>query len=146
MTPFEISQARIRALRIRRSGDDYRLTFKGPNLDESTKLRREIELPLVGDQAAESLRQVFLAIGFRPIVKVNKTREQLFLKWSGVVITVCLDQVEEVGDFVELEIVANEAEIERSKVQLHSLAETLKLEGGIRTSYLRLLLDRRDSR
>ena len=100
------------------------MTFKGPNLDESTKLRREIELPLVGREAAESLEQVFLALGFQAVAKVKKTREQLLVKWSGAVITICLDQVEEVGDFVELEIVANEAEVEQAKVRLHSCSRS----------------------
>ena len=132
------------ALRIRRSGDRYCLTFKGPNLDTTSKMRKELEVPLVDRPAAETLRQIFTAIGYREIEKVNKTREHLTLSRSGTTISICLDQVEEVGDFVELEIVAaDEVEAESAKRHLHSLAKELKLTGGIRTSYLELLLSER---
>ena len=34
------------ALRIRRIGQENRITYKGPKLDAATKTRRELELPL----------------------------------------------------------------------------------------------------
>jgi adenylate cyclase class 2 len=132
------------ALRIRESGESYWLTFKGPNLDETSKMRKELEVPLADRPSVETLKQIFTALGFREIAKVNKTREQMKLSWSGTPISICLDQVEEVGEFVELEIVAaDSAEAEVAKGLLHSLAGELKLEGAIRTSYLQLLLAER---
>ena len=132
------------ALRIRECGESYWLTFKGPNLDATSKMRKELEVPLVDRPAIETLKQIFTALGFHEIAKVKKTREQMTLCWSGTPISICLDQVEEVGDFVELEIVtADSAEAEVAKSLLHSLAAELKLEGAIRTSYLQLLLTER---
>lgn len=132
------------ALRIRESGESYWLTFKGPNLDATSKMRKELELQLADLPSVETLKQIFTSIGFREIATVTKTREQLTLSWSDTKISICLDQVREVGDFVELEIVAPDAtEAETAKSLLHSLAEELDLEGSIRTSYLQLLLTER---
>ena len=132
------------ALRIRGAGDRYWLTFKGPNLDATAKMRKETEVSLADRLAAETMKQIFMDMGFQEIAKVKKTRERMSLNWLGTPITICLDQVEEVGEFVELEIVAaDEGEAELAKSHLRSLAEELKLEGGIRTSYLELLLANR---
>ena len=129
------------ALRIRESGESYWLTFKGPNLDATSKMRKELELPLADRPSVETLKQIFTALGFREIANVSKTREHMTLSWSGTPISICLDQVEEVGEFVELEIVAaDSAEAAVAKSLLHSLAAELKLAGAIRTSYLQLLL------
>ena len=90
------------------------------------------------------MKQIFMAMGFQELATVTKTRERMSLIWLGTPITICLDQVEEVGEFVELEIVAaDEGEAELAKSHLRSLAEELKLSGGIRTSYLELLLTKR---
>jgi len=53
------------ALRIRRKKDFYAITYKGPKIDQTTKTRREIELPL-GDseQAARQWVELLIALGF----------------------------------------------------------------------------------
>lgn len=132
------------ALRIRESGESYWLTFKGPNLDATSKMRQELELQLADRPSVETLNQIFTSIGFREIATVAKTRELMTLRWSDTPISICLDQVNEVGDFVELEVVApGAAEAETAKRLLHSLARDLNLKGSIRTSYLQLLLTER---
>ena len=52
------------ALRIRQSDSKMWLTFKGPNLDPTAKIRTEIETPLVDQAAAEQIKQTFIEIGF----------------------------------------------------------------------------------
>lgn len=132
------------ALRIRRSDDQFFLTYKGPNLDTAAKIRSEIETPLAGAEAAEQIKQSLLGIGFYSVASVKKTRESLALPWQGQQVEICLDAVDGVGNFVELEIVVETAaEKENAKSVLESLATKLELSGSIRTSYLDLLLKQR---
>ena len=66
------------------------------------------------------------------------------IKWQDQVVEICLDEVGEVGSFVEIELVVeDDGEIESAKQTLLSLAEQVGLSGPIKTSYLGLLLDRR---
>jgi adenylate cyclase class 2 len=129
------------ALRIRRCDSTFFLTFKGKNLDSKTKMRSEIEFQLGDELAACKLRQVFEAIGFCPVAKVSKRRQTMELLWESTSVTICLDHVEGLGDFVELEIVAQDAAAaELAKEQLLGLANELSLSGPITTSYLNLLM------
>lgn len=132
------------ALRIRRVDDQFWLTFKGPNLDPTAKIRQEIETPLVNQQAAEELRQTFLGIGFYSVATVSKKRETLTLVWQHHVVEVCLDEVAEVGSFLEIErVVDDEAAVDEAKACLQSLADQLELTNSTRTSYLAMLLESR---
>lgn len=132
------------ALRIRRSDDQYFVTFKGPNLDSAAKIRTEIETPMVDGVAANMIRDTFLGIGFFSVASVEKNRETLELVWQGHKVEVCLDAVAEVGQFVEIElVVGNRSEMDAAKAALESLAEKLGLTDSIRTSYLELLLRQR---
>jgi predicted adenylyl cyclase CyaB len=64
--------------------------------------------------------------------------------WLGANVQICLDDVDEVGQFVELElVVAEPAEIDKAKETLFALADKVGLSGSIRTSYLQLLLENR---
>jgi adenylate cyclase class IV len=54
-----------------------------------------------------------------------------------------LDDVDQLGTFVELELVTSRDDIEPAKAILRSLADALGLAGGERRSYLELLLARR---
>jgi adenylate cyclase class 2 len=132
------------ALRIRRSDDQYFVTFKGPNLDPAAKIRTEIETPMVDRVAANMIRDTFLGIGFFSVASVKKKRETLELEWQGHRVEVCLDAVAEVGEFVEIElVVGSRSEMDAAKTALESLAENLGLTDSIRTSYLELLLRQR---
>ena len=132
------------ALRIRQSDSKMWLTYKGPNLDPTAKIREEIEMPLVDQTAAEQIRQTFLGIGFVSVARVQKRRETLSLDWEGQQVEICLDTVAEVGEFVELErVVDSPAEQDAAKQLLETLAAKLGLSGSIRTSYLELLLENR---
>lgn len=130
------------ALRIRRVGEANYVTYKGPKLDESTKTRREIEVPLAaGEPAYLSYDQLLTALSFRQVAQVAKTRQRFQLRREGQAIELAVDAVEQVGDFVELEIVvAQESGIEAAQRAIHHLANELQLAGGVRESYLELLL------
>jgi len=111
------------ALRIRQSDSKLWLTYKGPNLDPTAKIRTEIETPLVDEAAADQIKQTFIGIGFFSVARVAKQRETMSLDWEGQQVEICLDTVAEVGEFVELELVVNSvAEQNTAKQALESLA------------------------
>ncbi|HEV3416284.1 MAG TPA: class IV adenylate cyclase [Pirellulales bacterium] len=129
------------ALRIRRVGEQNFITYKGSKIDPTTKTRREIELSLAGGaEGAKAWGELLEALGFRPVVEVRKRRRTAKLEWHGQQVEAALDEVEPLGNFVELEIDADEAEVQDAKACLASLAAELNLGKGERRSYLELLL------
>lgn len=132
------------SLRIRCHDGNYCLTFKGPNQAANAKIRHEIEMPLVDEAAAIQMKGVFEGIGFFSVAKVAKRREHLELEWLGTKVLICLDDVVEVGPFVELErVVADQSEVEQAKQELLELADRVGLSNSIQTGYLQMLLDNR---
>ena len=133
-----------KALRIRSHDGRYFMTFKGPNLDEVAKIRQEIEMPLESAACADQLKEAFIGIGFISVATVSKRREKMTIKWQDEVVEICLDDVDEVGSFVEVELVVeDDGDIESAKQTLLSLAQQVGLSGPIKTSYLGMLLDGR---
>lgn len=130
------------ALRLRTVGSESRITYKGPKIDRTTKTRREIELPLTG-QTVESWAELLKALGFRPVAEVRKHRRKAWIAWEGQRVEVSLDDVDEVGPFVELELMADASSLESARGCIASLAQRLGLEVSERRSYLELLLERR---
>jgi adenylate cyclase, class 2 len=131
------------ALRIRRAGGHGFLTYKGPKLDATTKTRREIDLPLFSEpEAGDAWAGLLEALGFSPVEEVHKQRRKAFVSWQGRRIEVSLDEVRQVGTFVELELVTTDEDVEAAKKCIASLAERLGLSGSERKSYLELLLER----
>ncbi|MEX2119036.1 MAG: class IV adenylate cyclase [Pirellulales bacterium] len=129
------------ALRIRRIGQGNFVTYKGPKIDATTKTRRELELPLAdGSQAAGDFGQLLVALGFRPVAVVSKQRQPMALEWQGLEVAVALDQVENLGTFIELELESDESQLPAARQALASLAAQLGLTSGERRSYLELLL------
>ena len=136
------------ALRIRQVGESNFITYKGPKLDATTKTRREIELSLAsGDAAARGYGELLEALGFSRVAEVVKIRQIYRLDRDGQTIEVSLDQVEKVGNFIEVEIVVDdqpsgdEAAIEAARQVLAGLAGELQLVDSERRSYLELLLE-----
>ena len=125
------------ALRIRHTGDECRITYKGKRQAAESKTRREIEFLLPDARQAAQLLE---ALGFRPVVQVRKQRQRASLYWNNHGVEISLDNVEEVGQFVELELMAEDETAEAASNVLHSLANELGLAGEERRSYLELLL------
>jgi adenylate cyclase class 2 len=129
------------ALRLRRIGPANFVTYKGPRRDTATKTRAESEVPLAeGDKVAEDFEQLLQHLGYRPVAVVRKHRRVFRLRREGYGLEICLDEVPEVGRFVELEIVAPESEYEPARAALLRAAEELGLGASERRSYLELLL------
>ncbi|WEL21137.1 class IV adenylate cyclase [Halorhabdus sp. BNX81] len=129
------------ALRIRREhahGEvTAKITYKGPKVDGASKTREEHETS-VGD--GETADAIFRGLGFEPAATVEKQRHRYALRNS----TVTLDDVTDLGEFVEVErAVETDAEIEAARESVTSLLSDLGLDpaDSIRTSYLGLLLE-----
>ena len=132
------------ALRVRRIGSANFLTYKGPKRDAQTKTRTEIEVPLAdGAAVAEMLERLLTHLGYRPLTVVRKVRRVYRLHKQSFSLEICLDEVEELGRFVELEILAPEEQLEEARRVIQDTAGTLGLATSERRSYLELLLETR---
>jgi adenylate cyclase class 2 len=130
------------ALRIRTVGDRSFVTFKGPKLDTTTKTRREIELPLdASDADGSRFGDLLHELGFRAVAVVRKRRRPFHLTEKGHRVEGALDQVEGVGEFVELELMSDQASLDKTKQIISSLALVLELGPVERRSYLEMLLE-----
>jgi len=132
------------ALRVRRTDRASYLTYKGPKVDATTKTRREIELPLGPHEREVAAWEGLLeALGFTPVAEVSKYRRKAIIPWQGRQVEAALDEVIELGTFVELELVAEEGDVPSARALIASLAQQLGLSGSQRKSYLELLLEGR---
>jgi adenylate cyclase, class 2 len=119
------------ALRVRKVGKKHFLTYKGPKLDSETKMREEIEFP-VDSRICEVLEK----LGFREVAVVRKRRE--IFSFRNLV--VCLDSVEGLGDFIEIEGCDP-----KDKKKIFSLLRKLGVDRDscTRLSYLELLVEKK---
>lgn len=130
------------AFRLRRIGPANCLTYKGPKRDKETKTRIEIEIPLGdGDEVAADTEKLLLALRYKPVVVVRKKRQVYRLTRGGFPMEVCFDDVDRVGPFVELEILAPEDKYERAKAVLLQTAADLGLTEKETRSYLGMVLE-----
>ena len=131
------------ALRVRRIGTSSRVTYKGPRRQGPAKTRTEIEVGLAeGAAAAEDYCRLLVCLGYRPTAVVRKERIGYDLQRGGFDLEVCLDTVEQVGRFVEVEIVAPEEKLASAQHVLQEVAGELGLEKPERRSYLEMLLEK----
>jgi adenylate cyclase, class 2 len=130
------------ALRIRAAGSSAFITYKGPKLDATTKTRREIDLALPAGQA-EAWAELLEALGFRPVAEVRKERRKAHVAWQDHRVEISLDEVQDVGTYVELELVADDEGLDAARACIAALAHELGLTGSERRSYLELQLERK---
>jgi adenylate cyclase class 2 len=114
-------------------GPVTRLTYKGPLVDEVSKSRREHETAVADGEAMAAALE---ALGFQPAAVVEKRRE----RYAVDGLTVVLDEVTGVGQFLEIETESEALEAAREDV--FELARELGFdpESGIRESYLGMVL------
>ena len=131
------------ALRIRTSGDQNALTYKAPRLDTFTRTRPETEIPfLAGATSTEQMQSVLLALGFRVIETVEKTRRVAPFTWEGQPVEVTLDEPRSLGTFLEIEMLAADDQWQLARDQIVRLAEHWQiLDLREPRSYLRMLLE-----
>jgi adenylate cyclase class 2 len=130
------------ALRIRTEGGRSFVTYKGPKIDTTTKTRHELELSLDskvvdGRQFSEMLR----VLGFTPVAVVQKTRRRFQIHFAGRDVDGSYDIVGGLGAFIELELRANETDLDEAKRVVADLARILDLGPCTSRSYLEMLLE-----
>lgn len=129
------------ALRIRRtivqdSGvERIYMTYKGNKLDRVSMARKEIETSI---SDFDRMKDILISLGYIPTCPVVKMRE-VYYKEN---VSVCLDKVENLGTFMEVEIcVADESKHEQALNTIES--EIIKLGYSMsdttRISYLSML-------
>lgn len=93
------------ALRLRREQHDDAvhccLTYKGPNASGIGQSRRELETRVKDEQ---KMRQILQTLGFHSVAEVKKRRKE----YKKEDLTVCLDELDGLGSYIELEIVLPE--------------------------------------
>jgi adenylate cyclase class 2 len=121
------------ALRLRSVGRKNMLTYKGPRLDTISKSRKEITLSVAREPTEELLR----CLGFSKFGQVTKLRRNY--KLGDLLIS--LDDVKNLGTFMEIEALAEERDFEFHEKRLIELLEKLGFSQGeiIRQSYLELI-------
>ncbi len=117
------------ALRVRRVGDRWVLTYKGPKIDAVSKTREEIECDV-----GRGIDRLLHRLGFREVATVRKRRRSY--RMNGF--TLAIDEVEGLGTFTEMESSPGD----RATVdELLDVLSSLGLESETR-SYLELLLEK----
>ncbi len=130
------------ALRIRQSDNMTRLTarsiltYKGPKLDDISMTRKELEIEI---SSPETCDDILNSLGYTPFFPVNKLR-QYYRKGE---VEACVDQVEGLGSFLELEIMVEEESgreeaLKKIETILHDL--DLSFSESTTLSYLCMLM------
>jgi len=139
---FRRTDEALRLRSVRRLPDGPRkslMTYKGPKVDRVSNARTEYETAVSDSDTAQQLLE---ALGYRPLAVVDKVRRTYRL---GEV-TLCLDEVTDLGSFLELELlVPGEAQRAAAVARLLALLEALGVsrERLSRRSYLELLAEKR---
>jgi adenylate cyclase class 2 len=135
------------AFRLRRIGEENRITYKGPKFPGPTKTREEIEIALAaGVEAFGDLARLFENLGFRPVAAIRKRRTLFHLGDPAHAVEIALDRVDGLGDFAEIEtIVRNEDDLPAAQAAVLALAAQLGLDQIEPRSYLRMALDAREN-
>jgi adenylate cyclase class 2 len=129
------------AFRLRRIGAQSRITYKGPKQGGPAKTRTEIEVPLGdGPGSAEDFCRLVDNLGYRAVAVVRKRRVPYHFEKDGFALEVCCDEVEQLGQFVEVEIVAPPEQRARAEQVLQAVAHELGLDKHEPRAYLQMLL------
>jgi len=132
------------AFRIRTESDRLFVNYKGPVLDTQTKMREEIEFP-IGETATDLpvVRGMLSKLGFREVGAVSKHRTSYEVAHEGKHLTVTIDVVQDVGNYLEIEMLADEDGRNPAREAILSFARQLGLHDFERRSYLVMLLANR---
>jgi len=134
------------AFRLRRVGSANYLTYKGPKQRADVKVRTELEIALLpGDDAAADMTRLLTHLGYRFVAVVKKRRRTAPLQRDGFSFTVCLDEVDGLGRFAEVEVLASEDRRVDAEQALARLAKELGLSDVERRSYLGQILSAQTS-
>ena len=112
------------------------ITYKGAKMDNKSMTRNELETEV---KDAGICKNILESVGFCPVPPVEKVR-QYFHKDE---VTACVDEVRNLGDYLELEIIVdNENQRETALGKLEVLLKELgySMKDTTRISYLSMLM------
>ncbi len=122
------------ALRLRKTKDSAELTYKGPRIQaEGSKAREELTLKTDNPLA---IQRIIERLGFKEAHVVRKKRTSYLLDK----LRVDVDIVDELGEFVELEVLTESPD--RTKLLLETARSELGLERLEPKTYLELLIEK----
>lgn len=121
------------ALRIRCQNEKTMVTYKGPKLSACAKTRFEQETDI---SSFEDMTIIFEKLGFCQSGEVKKIRDE----YTFGNIHICIDTVDNLGVFVELEEIGENHK--RIESELFALAEKIGLYKFERRSYLEMCLEK----
>ncbi len=125
------------ALRMRVHDQKYFLTYKGPKMDNISKTREEYQVEI---NDVNSMGSMLSALGFFPVGTVIKKRKNYRMGDFHI----SLDDVRNLGNFIEIEIPAKNPRNYEGKVEsIFKIIEKLGItrESTIRKSYLEMILE-----
>jgi adenylate cyclase class 2 len=125
------------AVRVRYTNDHAVITYKGAKIVASgLKAREELNTAV---ESGEIFEAILDRLGFTRTAEVNKWRENYQLGNASVF----LDSVEELGTFVEIEVMAA-GDDKVASAQIEKISKEIGIQGEpILASYLELLLSKR---
>ncbi|MCZ7397553.1 MAG: class IV adenylate cyclase [Candidatus Methanoperedens sp.] len=126
------------ALRVRVQDDRCFLTYKGPKIDSVSKTRKENQVE-INDPG--SMGDILSSLGFIPVATVIKKRKN----YRIADILISLDEVRNLGSFIEIEISAkNQSNYEKKVESIFKIIEKLGIsrDSTIRKSYLEMVLEK----
>ena len=128
---------RIRQIHTKEDSQLVEVTYKGPKIGKSMKIREE--LSIFTEKYSDTLK-IFERLGFKAVADVKKSR----VNWSKNSVKISLDEVIGLGTFIEAEMVVNKKpnHISSSKKVIIDLLKEIFpkwSEKEERNSYLELL-------
>ncbi len=118
------------ALRIRIKDSHAEITYKGRKLDKKTKTREEITAKI---QDSQNIAEILKKLGFNVVAEVVKHRKKYRLNKF----VICIDSVENLGKFVEVE----EKSEKYDPNNILAFIKSLGIEKTTTKSYLEMLLE-----
>jgi adenylate cyclase, class 2 len=103
-------------LRIREQDGKQIFTFKRPLTNQLDCIEREL-----GIDGAEALAEIFGLLGFYESSRVSKQRQ----KGKYKDLEICVDTVEELGNYIEVEKLSEDADSEKVQRELFEFLKTL---------------------
>lgn len=103
---------------VRTRNEADRITFTLKQQLSKALSSKEYEVEVSSD---EIVHQMLLLMGFKELVRVNKTR----IKSTYNNFNICIDEVENLGSFVELECMTERQDFENVQDEMYSFLDTL---------------------
>lgn len=108
------------------------LTYKGPKLDTISQSRLECEVAI---SDIETMRNILVALGYMQVLQIKK--ERCYYQKDNI--TACLDHVDGLGYFIELEKLVSHDSLRNQAInELYDIINSLKIPSSALTtkSYL----------